>query len=695
MRQTLFTALATFIGALATLASSPTQAQPASALHVPSKTVLAATPSSYQVVVRDGFTTPGDAPELTYVASSSACTLGAGAGDGGSQVTTSDSKCWVANFASVGADVREWGVVISSSTSSDVALGKAATWATANAGTLTFPGGPISITGAQTVALNAESLLCTQGPPYTLASGGTLGQQGTTFWITSTTVQPFTIQSGVKISGCNYYWPNQNGTTPTVYKPLFTEPSGQQMGNDDFIGLRFINAYDFLDAANDTDPMGNLHFTDTYGYCINYCFSIAYVPETITISGMVIDSNLFGTVADAGSPPNLQSWTAANGAFLHVFGNGNGSTTASTVSVGAILANKLSVFGYRRGIWIDSTGALAESDISGLWDSVGEVFEADAGSCVAQIRMDGLYLSHIYLQSGNTDNYPTFSITNPATNCSVNQMDFAGQLGISNGDVLDVTGTHNNISSVSLSLQGGGSYGSSATVGPYYYANVSGTNLIFSAVRNMVQPSTADANHRGFLLSVGQVATLTSNTFNGVDNPIDPGSSAGNIVIAGNSSVSTFSTFVVPGSGGANIIATGNAFDKINPAVDGTLRLNKTILTSATASVSCTSGLGSTGTCALYTGSNSLDGVVTLSPSGTAPGATGALTLTFADAATNAMSCMFVAEEGNRELGGDARFGCRAGDFDDAISNLDQWRYGLDCGKDVQHRLPLHDALVD
>lgn len=60
------------------------------------------------------------APPLVYTASGSACSLNAGAGDGGSQVPSSDAKCWLAKFPSSGRDVRWFGARTASSNNASV-----------------------------------------------------------------------------------------------------------------------------------------------------------------------------------------------------------------------------------------------------------------------------------------------------------------------------------------------------------------------------------------------------------------------------------------------------------------------------------------------------------------------------------------------------------------------------------------------
>jgi hypothetical protein len=70
---------------------------------------LASTASAQ--VLRLGYANQGDAPPQIYNSSNSACSLFSGTGDGGSQVTSSDGKCWLAVWPSTGADSREFGAV--------------------------------------------------------------------------------------------------------------------------------------------------------------------------------------------------------------------------------------------------------------------------------------------------------------------------------------------------------------------------------------------------------------------------------------------------------------------------------------------------------------------------------------------------------------------------------------------------------
>jgi len=101
-------------------------------------------------VWRNSHGAAGDAPPQFYRPSTSACSLGSGAGDGGSQVPSSDGKCWLAVFDAAGADIRGWGVKFDGVTNSSSAFSAAVAWAAAGGGTLLLPpgAGPALVSGA-------------------------------------------------------------------------------------------------------------------------------------------------------------------------------------------------------------------------------------------------------------------------------------------------------------------------------------------------------------------------------------------------------------------------------------------------------------------------------------------------------------------------------------------------------------------
>lgn len=77
---------------------------------MPDNASMLATPSTYASwLVRGDFVAGRGVPPMIYKSSNSACTLNGGAGDNGSQIRSSDAKCWIASFSAGGADFRQWG----------------------------------------------------------------------------------------------------------------------------------------------------------------------------------------------------------------------------------------------------------------------------------------------------------------------------------------------------------------------------------------------------------------------------------------------------------------------------------------------------------------------------------------------------------------------------------------------------------
>ena len=71
--------------------------------------------TAYPQVTRLGYAAAGDSPPVVYTPSGSACSLNAGAGDGGSQVPSADGKCWLGQFQGV-AFTKQFGAVCNGTT---------------------------------------------------------------------------------------------------------------------------------------------------------------------------------------------------------------------------------------------------------------------------------------------------------------------------------------------------------------------------------------------------------------------------------------------------------------------------------------------------------------------------------------------------------------------------------------------------
>lgn len=91
-------------------------------------------------VTRNDYSPNLGAPPQFYNASATPCTLNAGAGDGGSQVASSDGGCFNAVFPTYGADLREWGVQFDNGTADNSATLLNAVAYGAATGPLAVPG---------------------------------------------------------------------------------------------------------------------------------------------------------------------------------------------------------------------------------------------------------------------------------------------------------------------------------------------------------------------------------------------------------------------------------------------------------------------------------------------------------------------------------------------------------------------------
>lgn len=130
-------------------------------VKAPTNAVLKDLPSALGSVVREGYTTHGDAPPLTYVASSSPCSLNSGNGDDGWQVKSSDNKCWIAQFGSE-ADIRQWG--LQPGGQADTAMNKAIAFACSSHVPITIP-----YPGSTPYLLNS-SIVIGNGSPTALST---------------------------------------------------------------------------------------------------------------------------------------------------------------------------------------------------------------------------------------------------------------------------------------------------------------------------------------------------------------------------------------------------------------------------------------------------------------------------------------------------------------------------------------------
>lgn len=479
----------------------------------------------------------------------------------------------------------------------------------AGATRILFPPGQYLLAGAGTVNLTNIEIEC-QGAPAQYNPPPAYGTSGATFQMTSTSVQPFALAGGVRIKGCNFYWPNQTcAASVVVYPPLFTEQVGKQLNSLSLEDDRIVNAYGVLDQANTTDPFGAIQFSNTMGYAIDHWFKLSFVSEWVTISGFFADFGLFQNSAAFGASQVCANYTAASGSFMHVFGNGNGSTVGSSVTVGGFNFAAGGIYAYNKFIWVDSTGNVSEAKVHTIFDAIPHVLQVDSGGCAADLELDGAVYSYQAVfpgpGPGGADNATAFSIGTPPTSiCSNSDIRITGHLFSSQGDVLDVLG--NGTKGVYINLSGSGAYAQTSTPGTYYFAQVNGAQAIVDFVGNHIEPKNSGSSYRGLNLIQCYTCTVTGNSFNGVYDPITLGAgmtSTYQAVAVGNISLNAPSGSVpIVGTGDtAHVLLMGNIWDRQAPPVFGACGTGPALANSRSNDLSGTiiTGTGGPTSCAI------------------------------------------------------------------------------------------------
>ena len=276
---------------------------------------------------------------------------------------------------------------------------------------LIFPYGQILI-DATTIPLNQNTLVGAGINFNRTASNGTSGQYGTTFLLTSETVQPFTVSTSVHVTGLEFFWPGQYGVTtlPVAYPPLFEPPNSTAQLQDvevDHVGI--INAYDIFYQPVNWHAMGNIRFHDNVEYAVHAYWTVWFAGEELFDTNNIRNGSVFrATISPSGTSAlayNLLTWSTANGDFFHAVGNG--------VAGGACSGGQAYGFNASGGILngvhrvIDLTAAVMdESQIRGIdINGVGQMLYVDSASLFRGTTIGGEVLAGL-----NNGYYPNNSL---------------------------------------------------------------------------------------------------------------------------------------------------------------------------------------------------------------------------------------------------------------------------------------------
>lgn len=339
---------------------------------VSSNTALSAIASTaVPSITRLGFTVVGDSPPILYKSTSLACTLNAGAGDGGSQVPTSDGKCWVADLPTP-APVTIWGAKGDGSTDNSTALQSALTFIGTNGGCIQIPidaaGGNFLFNTALTLSPTAQRNTCMVGPgklkPSTTLAGVALTVSGNTgppytISITGITLDLTNITSsvtgGILLSGTavtyieeNSFNTDQTGTYATNFFVIGFK--GSIFANSNSVPfwtvIRGNSFRPFLGLVNQTPPYcvamyGQTNAVQIYNNAFTQCqVSIAGLPDlgngeksnAVGIYGNWFESTVNSPIAieDIGNP-------AANAIVTGTYTSGTGIVSLTLTNVPANL----------------------------------------------------------------------------------------------------------------------------------------------------------------------------------------------------------------------------------------------------------------------------------------------------------------------------------------------------------------------
>lgn len=436
-------------------------------------------------------------------------------------------------------------------------------------GTLSFPPGQILLTASTQLVLNNINFQCAGAPNASnapLTGTGKIGTYGTTFLLTSTTgTSVFGLEAALRIAGCNYYWPNQNGvaTNPIVYPPLFSEVPGHIVENVLMDNDHVINAYHVWDQNTLSDTYGNIRIVNSDMYGIQSVLLWGNVQETAVVDNVVSNPSLF--YDGAVSPPaNLTNWTKLNGRWLHVFGNG-GSVTGSTVQLGGLHTGQLTVVDYAVGVYVDPTGWLDESSFgpNTTFDSDEQVLLVGPnGGGISRVTFGGRY--YAFDTQGGTSNGGAFVINNPAHVDGSEDVSITGTLAGGNGSFFTCIGTNMNVINIhDTQIQ---NYGESTTTGPYFGVYVNCPNAYVTINGNTMFPGVVGSN-QGIAILAAHSAVIGNNSILSAFDAMSFPGFTGQAAVTGNIATNSQDTYSVPSTFGQNVAFGVNSFDKVNPAL--------------------------------------------------------------------------------------------------------------------------------
>lgn len=382
-------------------------------------TVLSALASTYSTsVIRLGYASPGDAPAVVYTPSGSPCTLNAGAGDGGSQIPTSDSKCWIGQITTV--DNRIWGAKNDGATDDTTANQRAINYAITDAtsakpvyiGGLSLVSSSLIVNRAVGTTKNtlkflpsgknagflvnsAITIFDTTLPYPTDPSSEDIEFDGITFQAASNALIAYVISPGfLRVTFNNVVFNAIRLTTTANYLQSWTINGGSVNGAagrfitaDIAYALRITNVdfetnYDgiSLSVAQGVTLIGNIFESGNRFFYTHYANGVTAVGnyfEANTSNDLVFNDVGYATQSNGiFSYGNTHFKGASSPAYAQVIGNSIGSGGANTTAYGPSATGSFGLY--------DDTNVLAGRFSSSGDVAIGNVITATGRNLAVQ-----------------------------------------------------------------------------------------------------------------------------------------------------------------------------------------------------------------------------------------------------------------------------------------------------------------------
>ncbi len=463
---------------------------------------------------------------------------------------------------------------------------------------VTMPCGQVLLDARSSITLNGVTFQgCNIPQNRSAALGQAVAKAGSSFLITGTAVSPFIAEQGNAFLGVTVFYPGQAGVTatPVSYPPLIGDDNVNGIGDFTWDRSNCVNCYDFLSQANYGLVMGAVRIVDSNIYAIRYPLTLSNIGEQVSTVNSIFNSSVYYKVVAAGSQ-YLGIWTATNGKFAEIIGNGTSSVCSTTTAGGLTIGSGTVIAGYANVLDVE-TGHLDEMRFDGDANSVGQlIYVAPAG-----LLTDTIW-SGLGIQNGAYSVVPSHYAFDFEGTCgtAVGNVNITGKLGSLKGGGVENNGTNMvNVTFEPSSVQGVGPPSLSA---PLYLFDAEDPNTIINISGVNVTSFFNTQYYEGINFASAASINVSACTFDNFYIPFDLSNwAAGTVNIQGNTTTGSGSTAITGVVNETSIrVGPGNKFDKSNSSFPQ--RVRQTVAESVVSYIMAPSGsVGNNGALTLGT----------------------------------------------------------------------------------------------